>query len=239
MRRRFFVERFDGGKCLLTGEAAHHLGRVLRAQPGQMYELSDGEQVWLGRIESAGRERVEFALVEKLPAVEPALRLTLLVAVVKFDSFEWALEKATELGAEVIVPLGAARSEKALLAAAAKRAERWQKILLDASQQSRRLRPPLLAPLARPQNAFGSCKEGVRLLLSERAEAPPLRRVLSADGSKEVVFAVGPEGGWTEEEFTAAEAAGFSQVSLGRLILRTETAVVAGLAAVNYALGEV
>ncbi len=223
---------------MLEGETAHHLGRVLRAQPGQLYELSDGERVWLGRIENAGKERIEFALVEELPAVQPEVRLTLLLAVVKFDAFEWALEKATELGVGAIVALSAARSEKALLAAAPKRAERWQRILVEAAQQSRRLRPPRLQELTRPQSAFAACGEGVRVLLSERREAPPLRRVLEPAVSREAAFAVGPEGGWTEEEFAAAEKCGFTQVSLGRQILRTETAVVAGLAALNYALGE-
>src|SRR5260370_34524006 len=122
----------------MEGEAAHHLGRVLRAQPGQLYELSDGERVWLGEIASVGRDRVQFTLVEELPAFHPSVDVTLLLAVVKFDAFEWALEKATELGVSTIVPLAAERSEKALLTAAAKRAERWKKILLEASQQSRR-----------------------------------------------------------------------------------------------------
>ena len=102
----------------MEGDAAHHLGRVLRAQPGQVYELSDGARVRLGRIESVGRDRVEFALMEELPGNEPALKATLLLAVVKFDSFEWAIEKAVELGVSAIVPLAAARSEKGLLAAA-------------------------------------------------------------------------------------------------------------------------
>src|SRR5258708_21629184 len=115
MRRRFFVEKFLGKTALMEGEAAHHLGRVLRAQAGQLYELSDGECVWLGRIEKVGRDRVEFALVEELPAHQPALNLTLLLSVVKFDMFEWAIEKATQLGVATIVPLSAARSEKALL----------------------------------------------------------------------------------------------------------------------------
>jgi len=121
MRRRFFIDQFSGQRAVMEGEAAHHLGRVLRAQAGQLYELSDGTRVWLGRIENVSRDSVEFSLVEEIPAHHPPLRTTLLLSVVKFDSFEWALEKATELGVSRIVPLAAARSEKALLAAAAKR----------------------------------------------------------------------------------------------------------------------
>jgi 16S rRNA (uracil1498-N3)-methyltransferase len=231
------VEQFAGNTALMEGEAAHHLGRVLRAQTGQLYELSDGERVWLGRIESVGRDRVQFALVEELPAVHPTVDLTLLLSVVKFDAFEWALEKATELGIGTIVPLAAARSEKALLAAAAKRAERWKKILLEASQQSRRVRMPVLGELAKPESAFGSQKDGLRVMLSERGTASPLRTVLGGQRAAKATVAIGPEGGWTDAEFEAAKNCGFLEASLGELILRTETAVIAALASLNYALG--
>src|SRR3989442_6268104 len=102
----------------MEGEAAHHLGRVLRAQTGQLYELSDGERVWLGRIESVGRDRVQIALVEELPAIHPSAELTLQLDVVKFDWFEWAVENATELGDSTIVPLSARRNTESLPAKA-------------------------------------------------------------------------------------------------------------------------
>ncbi|HEY1470200.1 MAG TPA: RsmE family RNA methyltransferase [Candidatus Acidoferrum sp.] len=235
MRRRFFVEKFDDHRAIMEGEAAHHLGRVLRAQPGQVYELSDGREVWLGRIERVGRDLVEFALVENVPSYQPKLHSTLLLSVVKFDAFEWAIEKATELGVNRIVPLAAARSEKALLAAAAKRAERWKKLLLEASQQSRRVQVPTLSALTKPEAAFASFAEGARVILSESPDAKSLREVLAGQASHAAVLAVGPEGGWTEGEFAAAGAASFREASLGRLILRTETAVVASLAALNFA----
>src|SRR5262249_41089804 len=153
-------------------------GRVLRGQAGQLYELSDGERVWLGRIERVNRDRVDFKLLEELPAPSAGLDLTLLLSVIKFDAFEWAIEKATELGVTAIVPLAAARSEKSLLASALKRVERWKKILLEASQQSRRVRLPVLQQPVRPERAFASCLDGLRVMLSERADARPLRRVL-------------------------------------------------------------
>ena len=222
----------------MEGDAAHHLGRVLRAQAGQLYELSDGEKVWLGRIESVTRDRVQFSLLEELPAVQPSLNVTLLLAVVKFDAFEWALEKATELGVGAIVPLAVERSEKALLAAAAKRSERWKKILLEASQQSRRLSLPVLNGLSKPEIAFASHKEGLRVMLSERPTASSLRRVLQGQRATSAILGIGPEGGWTDDEFSAASNAGFAEASLGRRILRTETAVVTALASLNFALGD-
>jgi len=164
----------------MEGDAAHHLGRVLRAEPGQLYELSDGDRAFLGRIEKVTRERIDFALLEELPSYRPRLETVLLLSVVKFDAFEWALEKATELGVTTIVPLAAARCEKALLTAAPKRAERWKKILLEASQQSRRVRLPALARLTKSEEAFSSHNdtEPLRIILSEHASAPSLRTIL-------------------------------------------------------------
>ena len=228
----------------MEGEAAHHLGRVLRAQKGQLYELSDGASAWLARIESVTRDRVEFSLLEQLAAPRSAVEITLLLAIVKFDAFEWALEKATELGVSSIVPLATARSEKTLLAAAAKRSSRWQKILLESSQQSRRLKLPQLVAVAKPAEAFPPHKDKFSVILSERPEAPPIRKVLqdvnvpsaSSVPAKYAVLAIGPEGGWTDDELSAARASGFHEASLGHLILRTETAVVSALSVLNYAL---
>jgi len=262
MRRRFFVDKFAGKAATLQGETAEHLGRVLRAEAGQLYELSDGTSVWLGRVERValakrGDSRVEFALVEPIAAREPRLKIVLLAALVKFDRFEWCLEKATELGAAEIVPLAAARSDKALIAAAEKRRVRWERILLESSQQSRRLRPPILRcgePIQRgraeehaafiPRTAFSNCASDWKILLSERPDATPLRDVLErpehADGlnaQHSVALAIGPEGGWTDDELASARANGFTEVSLGENILRMETAVIAAMAIVGFALG--
>jgi 16S rRNA (uracil1498-N3)-methyltransferase len=238
VRRRFFVDAFDADRAVLTGEAAHHLGRVLRAEPGQLYELSDGTSVRLGKIGFAGRDRVEFSLLEPIPVRISPLEKTLLLAVVKFDAFEWALEKATELGVNRIMPLAAERSEKGLLIAAGKRAERWRKIAFEASQQSRRVRLPMIDNLTQPKAAFQAEVAGLKVMLSERGDARSMREVFAGQSANKVTLAIGPEGGWTDGEFEAASRAGFHEASLGTLILRTETAVTACLAAVNYALGE-
>lgn len=240
MRRRFFVDQFEQQSASLGGEGAHHLGKVLRAQPGQLYELSDGSAVWLGRVEKVGRDAVEFALVEQIPARVPHMSITLLLSIVKFDRFEWSLEKATELGVAEIFPLAAERSEKGLVAAAGKRAARWRKILLESAQQSRSLRVPVLGELLIPSSAFTQkrAQDAVPLLLSEREDALSLKSAIDGKGRSSVLLAIGPEGGWTDGELAAARAAGFVEASLGSQILRTETAVVAALAVVNYALGE-
>jgi 16S rRNA (uracil1498-N3)-methyltransferase len=242
MRRRFFVQQFNGNAAVIEGDAAHHLGHVLRAQSGQLYELSDGHSAWLARIETVARNRVEFALLEQLAAPKSGVETTLLLSIVKFDAFEWAIEKATELGVSRIVPLAAARSEKGLLAAAMKRSQRWQKILLEASQQSRRLRVPLLDDPVKPAQAFAAQPVKVRLVLSERSDAPSLRKSLAGAGAgssanpAKASLAIGPEGGWTDDELASARSCGFQEASLGQLILRTETAVVAALSSLNFVL---
>jgi len=211
-----------------------------------LYELSDGQCVWLARTESVGRDEVQFSLVEPLPVPVAPVRIELLLAIVKFDRFEWALEKATELGAEEIAPLAADRSEKGLVAAAGKRAERWKRILAESAQQARRLRIPALKDATKPSDAFRASAAQVKLLLSERAGARPLREVLepiavlrSEDDAARVAVAIGPEGGWTDAEFASAATCGFVEAALGTNILRTETAVCAALAAVQYAFGAV
>jgi 16S rRNA (uracil1498-N3)-methyltransferase len=228
----------------MRGEAAHHLGRALRAEPGQLYELSDGESVWLARTEDVGRDEIKFALIERATVLLAPLRITLLLAIVKFDRFEWALEKATELGVDEVVPLAAERSEKGLIAASAKRAARWKKILVESAQQSRRLRVPVLHDAAEPREAFRATNAQVRLLLSERGGAEPMRELLEPvaptfRGAEpaHLALAVGPEGGWTDAEFAAGHDSGFLEAALGTNILRTETAVCAALAAAQYAFG--
>ena len=242
MRRRFFVEGFAGSSASLRGDAAEHLGRVLRAEAGQLYELSDGRTVWLGRVRQvslakAGKSTVEFDLVEPVAARESALRVHLLVSITKFEGFEWSLEKATELGVSEITPLAAERTDKPLVAAASKRHARWEKILVESAQQSRRLGPPILHDAARSADAFARSGAGFKLLLCERPDTQPLREILRDAASGEAHIAVGPEGGWTDGELSAGRAANFVQASLGENILRTETAVIAALSILFFVLG--
>jgi 16S rRNA (uracil1498-N3)-methyltransferase len=242
MRRRFFVDRFDTNSASLRGDAADHLGRVLRAEAGHLYELSDGARVWLGRVSrvalaKSGKSEIQFELVEPIPAREPGLHVHLLLSIVKFERFEWCLEKATELGVTEISPLAAVRTDKPLLAATSKRIVRWQKIVLESAQQSRRLRPPVVHEAIRPAEAFARCKAPLKLLLCERDDAKPLSEVLEGVHGRDAALAVGPEGGWTDDEITAARPAHFADASLGENILRTETATIAALAILCFALG--
>jgi 16S rRNA (uracil1498-N3)-methyltransferase len=236
MRRRFFVDEVRNGNAHIEGEEARHLTRVLRVEAGQRYEISDNRNVYLAEIETARKESVVFRTLEKLPAAPAAARIELFAALIKFDRFEWIVEKATELGVTEIVPVEAARSDRGLEKAAAKRVERWRRIALEASQQSRRTHLPEIqepVPLALALARTGTC----RFVLDENPEAAPLLKALPAERTAQDTVAIltGPEGGWTDEERASFAAAGWTSVSMGALILRAETAVIAALAVVSQA----
>ena len=244
-RRRFFVDEVRagaedearggeddvrGGRASLAGEDARHLRQVLRAEPGQVYELSDNRSVYLAEIEAVSKDEVRFRILERLPAVEPPLRLTLFLALIKFDRFEWAIEKVTELGVDAIVPVAAGRSEKGLERAAVKRLERWRKIARESSQQARRARLPELAAPASFDRALGA-SAGCRFFLDEDGGVPLLAALPKERVPEDrVCLLVGPEGGWTDGERESAARAGWTIVSLGPAVLRAETAAVAAVA---------
>jgi 16S rRNA (uracil1498-N3)-methyltransferase len=232
-RRRFFVEQIRQQQAQIEGEQAHHLTRVLRVEKGQRYEISDGQAAYLAEVVEARKSRVVFAVIEPLPPTPLPVRLILLPSLVKFDHFEWMLEKATELGVERFVPVIAGRCEKGLRQAAEKRAARWRRILVESGQQCRRDHLPAIAsPVLFPDALITAGSS--RFILEESRCAPSL--VSAAPGERrpedQVLVLIGPEGGWTDHERQQAEAAGWRGVSVGPHILRAETAALAGAAVV-------
>lgn len=235
-RRRFFVEQVRNGTAELRGDDARHLTRVLRVEPGQRYEVSDNDRVYLAEIETARKDEVVFRIIESIALRPLPVRIALFPALTKFDRFEWMLEKATELGVESIVPFESERSERGLERAAGKRLERWRRIVLESSQQCRRDHlpevgePAAFADVLNPEADYRFAldeQEGRAALLGR---LPEVRR--PAD---RVAMIVGPEGGWTEAERAALENAGWSMAGLGPLILRAESAAMAALAILSAA----
>jgi 16S rRNA (uracil1498-N3)-methyltransferase len=226
-RRRWIADQFSPDHAELLGQNAAHLAKVLRARVGQEYDIVCGDLVRLGTIESVSEERVEFTLgAAVLERCEP--EIVLVMAIYKFDRMEWAIEKCTELGATRIIPVVAQRTDPHLAGAAAKRVERWRRIAHEAAQQSRRLRPPHIDEAVKLKMVLG-LEAGTRLLLNENEREKKIREALS-NAATPVIFAAGPEGGWTEEELSQFSAAGWRSVSLGATILRAETAAIAALA---------
>jgi 16S rRNA (uracil1498-N3)-methyltransferase len=214
----------------MRGEDAHHLARVLRAQPGQVYEISDGQGAYLAEITEARPALVSFRVLEPVDSKTPSVRVTLCAALIKFDRFEWLVEKATELGVARIVPVETTRSEKGLFEAARKRMERWIRVARESSQQSRRLAVPEIAAPVRFETSLATAA-GLRFFLEE-GTAPPLWQLLPQERipGAEAAFLLGPEGGWTDAERERAASAGWLAASLSPQVLRAETAAIAALA---------
>jgi 16S rRNA (uracil1498-N3)-methyltransferase len=234
-RRRWIADTWDEATASLEGNQAAHLIRVLRAQPGMEFDVVAGGRVWHSVVAGITGDSVRFNLVAEVEA-DPALPVTLLLSVFKFDRMEWAIEKATELGAECILPVIARRSEKHLAQAAEGRVERWRRLALEASKQARRsdvvrVEDPL--PL---KTAVQGDAQAVRLVLAEQERSTTLHHALSealdaaGDDVPAIRMAVGPEGGWTAEEEALFDAENWRPVSLGPRILRAETAAITAMA---------
>jgi 16S rRNA (uracil1498-N3)-methyltransferase len=234
-RRRWIADEVSGDRAALVGEHADHLIRVLRARVGEESEIATGQSVRHGRITSVKDNRVEFELGEAISAAA-VVEITLVLSIFKFDRMEWAIEKCTELGVSRIVPLISRRTDSHLAAASAKRVERWQRLARQAAEQSRRAMPPEIGAPIKLSEAL-NLSTSLRIVLAESEEQTLLRDVLEPDvASKGIVLAIGPEGGWTEDELQAFQQAGWISASLGNTILRAETAAMAALAVAASAL---
>ncbi len=231
-RRRFFVDRVRKGQAEITGENAHHLTRVLRVEAGQKFEITDNERAWLASVETARKDLVRFNVIEEIASGPELPCVTLYLALIKFERFEWAVEKATELGATRIVPIDANRSEQGLAAGAQKRVERWRRIAREASEQSRRLRAPEVADAVRFPEALNDPSTH-RIWLDERPGAKPLLSAIDLRPGDSAAIMIGPEGGWIDGERERLAASDWIAASLGPSILRAETAVCAALAALT------
>jgi 16S rRNA (uracil1498-N3)-methyltransferase len=233
-RRRWIADRVAGDRAFLTGQNAEHLARVLRARVGQEFDIAMGDAVRVGRIVTISDSSVEFELGEAVAQAEQG-SVSLLLAVFKFDRMEWAIEKATELGVASIQPVIARRTEAHLAAAAGKRVERWRRIAREAAQQSRRASVPDLREPVKLKEALGPAAD-LKIVLAETEHGLSLKDALllptTNDQRLATCLAVGPEGGWAEDELRSFANAGWTSASLGPTILRAETAVIAALAVV-------
>ena len=230
-RRRWIADTWTATTASLTGDQAAHLSRVLRAEPGQIYDVVSNGFLHRAEILTVSDNEVLFTLHEELES-DAALPLHLLLAIFKFDHMEWAVEKATELGIGRITPLLARRTEKHLAHAAAKRVERWRRIALEASKQSRRTDIPEIADPTPLKTALDQETAPMRILLSETEQSTTLTAALESSAQKEpqTALAIGPEGGWTPEEMSLFTQHNWQPVTLGPRILRAETAAIAAIA---------
>ena len=228
--RRWIADEVSGDHAALTGEHADHLIRVLRARVGEDFDISTGDSVRRGRITSVRDDRVEFDLGEKIH-VAPLPEITLILAIYKFDRMEWAIEKCTELGVSRIIPLISRRTDSHLASASIKRVDRWQRIARQAAEQSRRAAPPEI-PVPLKVAEVLKFPQPLRILLSESENQTLLRDALPRETATGIALAIGPEGGWTDDELQSFHQAGWISAYLGSTILRAETSAIAATAVV-------
>ena len=244
---RFFVspDSIDGDRFVLAGDLAHQLANVLRAGPGtQIILLDDSGWEHLVTLDRVSPSDVQGRITERTPSKgEPAIRITLYLALLKASKFDLVLQKGTELGVSEFVPVSCSRSvSKDVGGRAAGRYQRWRRIVTEAAEQSGRGRLPILKPIVDFSAACDAVEEPAVIPWEEESETG-LKAALgrywqSGRANTAVSIFTGPEGGFTRQEVDYARARGIVPVSLGRRILRAETAPIATIAAILYEMGD-
>jgi 16S rRNA (uracil1498-N3)-methyltransferase len=247
-QHRFFVppEALTGDQVSLEGDLAHRLSRVLRLKPSATIVLLDGSGLeYETRLETVAPRRVTGTVVARRPGrAEPRVRLVLYQSLIKGERFDWVLEKGTELGVAAFVPLLSRRNVVRPAPERSGRPERWRRVVREAAEQCGRSVLPDVLPAQGLEEALTEAAD-LRLLPWEGEDALGLaaalrqaRPALEAVEHPTVAIFIGPEGGFSVEEVALARQAGAQVVSLGRRILRSETAGIVAAAAVLYELGE-
>ena len=229
-----------GARVALPEGAAAHLLRVLRLGVGDDCVLFNGDgHDYEARITAAGKRGGEVEILSAHAVDnESALRIVLLQGVARGEKMDWILQKATELGVAAFVPVNSERSEVRLDAArAAKRLAHWRGVVGSACAQSgRAVVPGVSVPVSLAEAVAGLPGQALRLILDPAADAAV--RELASPGRHGVVVAIGPEGGWSARDRAVLAEGGFSGLRLGPRILRTETAGIAAISALQAAFGD-
>lgn len=246
MSRRLHVapELLRSGLIRISGASFRYLARVLRMQPGDSLELFDGAGTRAdARVERIDVQAGVVEIVADAPATAPRpheVTTTLLCSLLKGDRMEMVIQKATELGVREIVPVIAARSVVRLEGSRVDaRLARWRKVAIEAARQCQRADlPELCAPMSFSDAVKGAPECTFRVLLFEGEKSVSLRQALPPERPPAVVVAVGPEGGFEAHEVQIARDAGFAVVGFGPRVLRAETAAIAAMAVVGFAVGD-
>mgnify|MGYP000889593015 FL=1 len=244
MRRLFYAGAL-AEEIEITGGDAHHLARVMRAQIGDEVVVADSDgQTARMRVSGIDRDAVRLHLVEYMaPEVSASTEVILVQALLKGEKMDFVVQKAVELGASALYPI---ETEHVVVRYDAKKAAaksaRWQKIADEAAKQCGRsalMRVAAIAPLSAllQDAALFGVPDTAAVFCYEVERMQSMRTVLRSVDARRIVLIVGAEGGFSPTEAAATQAAGAQSVSLGRLILRAETAALAALSVTQYELG--
>ena len=228
-----------GDEVVLTGAEAHHAATVRRVRAGEAVTVGDGRGAWLtGTCEAVAPKEVVVRVTGRVDVPEPAPRIVLVQALAKGDRDELAVQAATELGVDEIVPWQATRSVSRWDDAKAQKGRaRWDTIAREAAKQAHRAWLPRVAEAVSTAQLAARASRGEALVLVLEPTAPDALTAIPLDAAGEVVIVVGPEGGIAPEELTALQDAGARLVRLGQTVLRTSTAGPAAAAVISAALG--
>lgn len=238
---RFFIppENIHTDQIEFKGKCAHQIARVLRLKEGDECIALDnlGNEV-AGRLEQVSPETCLARVIEKRRADEPRVRLLMLLSLTQREKFEWMLQKCTEIGAAGFLPVISQRSLVQGKTETLAKYERWQMILKEAAEQSGRGMIPQLLPPANLKEAVMSTRDeyALRLIPWEDEKQTGIKTMLREGNPAQVAVLIGPEGGFSAEEVETATDAGFLRVTLGRRILRMETAAVVSAALIFHEL---
>ena len=241
---RFYVPQpqIENRLLKVEGSEARHIRLVLRLKPGDVVTLFDGSgKEYHGMIIGLGASSVSVRIDDiSLSDTESPLEITLAQSLLKGEKMDYLIQKATELGVRRIVPFSSSRSVPLLdPSKQLKRKQRWESLAVAASKQCGRSMLPKIEPLQDYAVMLSSIpRDGLRLIMSEHGGGD-LRR--SLEGTKEVVrvfFIVGPEGGWSRHEIELAEREGVIPITLGKRILKAETAGLCLISILQYILGD-
>ena len=220
---------FHDNRIRITDEEHHHLV-VGRAEPGELIEVFDGKgNVWTAAVETVSKRETIGVLKESRMVPPPSVDLILGIALIRTAALELALEKAVEIGVTRVVPFTAAHSN----AVAGNRHDRWSRIVIEAAKQSKRYHVPAIDAVAKFDQVL-AIPASTKIVFAER-DGGPLQSALAGSPA---LYLIGPEGGWTDAEISAARKCGFHSVTLGAGILKAETAAIVGGALIRYELGE-
>jgi 16S rRNA (uracil1498-N3)-methyltransferase len=237
---RFFTRDIDGGRAVITGGDANHIVKSLRMRAGEAITLCDGVGFdYHGVIAAIAPSRVEVEIHDRVQSPgEPKTKVTLYQAMPKSDKLEFIVQKAVELGAYRVVPVLTERCiSRPDAKSMPKKLERLNRTALEAAKQCGRGIVPQVLPMMDFAAAVESMKASALPILCYESAITPLSAAINANAGN-IALMVGSEGGFSPEEIAIAQSAGIAAVSLGRRILRCETAPLCALSAIMYALGE-
>ncbi len=231
--QRYFTEERKEDVCFLSEEDSYHLQVVMRKKEEDLVEVVHKDKLYIGKIEKTGK-KTKIKILEEKETEEDTYHVTIAQALIKDKKMDFVLQKATELGVEEIIPLKTIRSVVKIDQKAEKKIERYQKIVKEASSQSKRVKIPVVREIMSIEE-LAKLNYDVKIICSVNEMSTSIKKVLdNIKISDRILFVVGAEGGFEDKEESFLVENGFQRVTLGKNVLRTETAPLYILSVVSY-----